>query len=155
MSRWTHEEDDTLKSQYTSGNLGIVRKLADILRRSRNAVIGRANRLGLSRPKESWTQDELPRIQRQQRPKAAFIFMQKQNCPSDIAYDQLWTWAADRTFIADLKEYHCRWPVGEMEFCGGPKLNGHAYCEAHCRFAYTKQPASLRTEPFFRTAVVR
>jgi hypothetical protein len=152
--RWTKDEDQTLCNQYIAGNCGIVRKLADLLDRSRNAVIGRANRLGLSRPKESWKPERQPRIHRQQKSGEGIIHMHKNNLP-DISYDQLWTWAVDRTALVDIKEHQCRWPVGEMEFCGGHKINGGPYCAAHSRFAYTKQPPVLRTEAFFKVAGIR
>jgi hypothetical protein len=156
MNRWSKEEDEIIRNQYVNGQLGIVRKLADLLKRTRNQVIGRANRLGLSRAKESWKPDRPPRIQRQQqKSEGGVIYMQHKSRVSDIPYDQLWTWAAERTHLVDIKEHQCRWPVGEMEFCGGDKVDGNAYCAVHCRFAYTKSIPALRTEPFFKVAGIR
>ena len=73
---------------------------------------------------------------------------------SDIPYDQLWTWAVERTDLVDIKEHQCRWPVGTMEFCGGDKIDGGPYCDAHSRLAYTKS-APLRADAFFKVTTVR
>lgn len=47
----------------------------------------------------------------------------------------------DRIAVIDLKEWHCRWPIGvpgEAGFghCGRSKTSGISYCETHARLAY-------------------
>lgn len=44
--------------------------------------------------------------------------------------------------MAELKHGDCRWPVdnpsgGELLYCAEPAHPGRAYCEAHCRIAFT------------------
>jgi hypothetical protein len=145
MTGWTDGEDAVLRARYPDACFGIIRQLASELGRSRNAVIGRANRLGLARHKASWNPKEVHR----QTTIRALGSMAK----SEIAAEQLWTWAANRVFIVDLEPHHCRWPVGTMEFCGGERFNGSAYCAVHCKFAYSKpQPRTNTMTAFYKAA---
>jgi len=134
MIPWTTADDEILLTEYKGGHFGLIRRLADKLRRSRNAVIGRANRLGLSRAKESWKGKPTPNVFRPVKRPLLFNMIDD----SEITADQIWSWAANRTNIIDLQTHHCRWPVGNLDFCGGDKFNGSPYCRAHCRLAYGK-----------------
>lgn len=54
---------------------------------------------------------------------------------------------SERVTIMDLREYMCRWPMGdpttpEFRFCGGRSHTGMPYCAYHARIAY--QPAADR-----------
>jgi len=46
--------------------------------------------------------------------------------------------------LYDLREGHCRWPVGEEKpaqfFCGAPALPSKSWCEHHYRMAYGHGP---------------
>jgi GcrA cell cycle regulator len=54
---------------------------------------------------------------------------------------------SERVTIMDLREYMCRWPMGdpttpEFRFCGARSSTGMPYCAYHSRIAY--QPAADR-----------
>jgi GcrA cell cycle regulator len=54
---------------------------------------------------------------------------------------------SERVTIMDLREYMCRWPMGdpttpEFRFCGARSQTGMPYCTHHARIAY--QPAADR-----------
>lgn len=54
---------------------------------------------------------------------------------------------SQRVTIMELRETMCRWPMGdptqpEFRFCGMKSDTGQPYCSYHCRIAY--QPASDR-----------
>jgi hypothetical protein len=147
---WTEHEDQMLVDEYRDGCVGIIRQIAFQLNRTRNAVIGRANRLGLTRSKQPWKPKSGPaRVQ----PSKVRASMSKPDvADKGPAMDQLWTWAANRVHIIDLESHHCRWPVGDLHFCGGEKLNGSAYCQVHCRFAYTKPTIRSNTNAYLKVA---
>lgn len=50
----------------------------------------------------------------------------------------------------ELKDTHCRWPLGdprdiaEMKFCGGLPLKDKPYCMKHCLCAYAPQESTTR-----------
>jgi GcrA cell cycle regulator len=54
---------------------------------------------------------------------------------------------SERVTIMDLREYMCRWPMGDptrpdFRFCGARAQTGLPYCSHHARIAY--QPAADR-----------
>lgn len=55
---------------------------------------------------------------------------------------------SERVTIMELREYMCRWPVGDpakrdtFRYCGARSKTGLSYCSAHARIAY--QPAADR-----------
>ncbi len=61
--------------------------------------------------------------------------------------------------LQELNPRSCRWPIGnpsspDFRFCGAYKVDGHSYCSAHCRAAYTAPPARKPREdkrPVYRT----
>lgn len=42
----------------------------------------------------------------------------------------------DPVSLFEAREYHCRWIVGHMLFCGLPKVRGKSFCEDHTAIAY-------------------
>lgn len=56
----------------------------------------------------------------------------------------------ERKTLMDLNEHTCRWPMGDpgspdFAFCGRDSVPGQPYCAAHARVAY--QPAPDRRKP--------
>jgi GcrA cell cycle regulator len=54
---------------------------------------------------------------------------------------------SERVTIMELREFMCRWPMGDptkpdFRFCGGQAAGGLPYCSHHSRIAY--QPATER-----------
>lgn len=97
---------------------------------SRNAVIGKAQRIGLCQPSASCRRPI--RIIARARPSCDAI-----------------TVASEPVTVCHARPYHCRWPLGDpkspdFRFCGARRLEPLPYCPSHALIAY--RPASKRKE---------
>ncbi|MCB9958576.1 MAG: global cell cycle regulator GcrA-like protein [Rhodospirillaceae bacterium] len=117
---WTDERIARLSELWGTGKS--ASEIAEILGGvTRNAVIGKAHRLGLSgRPSP---------IKRREAPPAPVV-------------------EPTGTTILSLTERMCRWPIGDprnpgFRFCGRSILPGHSYCAEHAAQAY-QAPKSRR-----------
>ena len=135
MRFWDDEMDAVIVEHY---NKMRALQIADILGVTKNAVIGRAKRLGLSRTKEarvkshkplspfgSWRRKGWDRIQRMFRPRQEPVPVVAP--PGGIA-------------IMELTGSTCRWPVSgtgaDMMYCGNEVHKEKSYCLEHCRIAF-------------------
>ena len=165
---WTDERVELLKKLWADGLS--ARQIADQLGGvTRNAVIGKVHRLGLSgratssRPKTlrtprkraGKTSAASPASRRKKtapRPAvsaAAAAPHQSpglENFPSALLtpIDEPEVALKDRVTIANLKEHHCRWPLGDpteedFHFCGRDRHEDGVYCEFHA--AKARQPS--------------
>lgn len=112
---WTEERTKLLKKLWQSGKTTV--EIGRMLGISKNAVVGKAHRLGLpTRP--SPIKAEKKEIVKEK--------------PQKIGYVSL----------MDLKLSSCRWPIGDpkedsFHFCGAQTTTGKPYCPEHCKIAYT------------------
>ena len=149
---WTMERIALLKERIRAGfSCG---QIACELGMSRNAVIGKTNRLGLSRFKDAipgqskqsrtW-QNVRPRtVRRQTNLRALWAKPQ-------LSLAKLPGESAKACSLLQLQQWHCRWPMGDptsedFGFCGNSSVAGLPYCPAHAQMAY---------RPSTRDAVVR
>lgn len=156
---WTDERVELLKKLWNDG-LSASQIAAELGGVTRNAVIGKVHRLGLSgrtkapvsasprTRKPARTTPSAPRPQAQFRGNAALKPQARPDLEVDIAPDveplpELDNVVAmgERCTIMDLKEYSCRWPVGdpgtaEFRYCGARSDSGKPYCAYHARIAY-------------------
>ena len=150
---WTDERVETLKELWASGQSGnqIARKLGGV---SRNAVIGKIHRLGLSHRTVA-NRDRPPKKRRKSRRPARTIYSPKHNIRSaDFSAGPPLAQPMDTTDIDpptdklvalfDLNDHICCWPVGHpgdegFGFCGRGRERG-SYCEAHAQIAYRGAP---------------
>src|ERR1700755_3174547 len=155
---WSDERVEQLKKLWESG-LSASQIAAELGNVTRNAVIGRAHRLGLSGRAKS-PASAAPR-QRKARPAQPMMRVQRpvsrgntalahafevEMEPDPTAYDNVVP-RSQRRLLRKLKEAPCHWPIGdpsstEFFFCGGKALTSLPYCAHHSRIAY--QPASDR-----------
>lgn len=120
---WTDERIEQLRTLWTQGRSAseIAAIFGDV---SRNAVIGKAHRLGLSgRPSPIKKADAKPRRPEPQQRRLAVV----------------------HTF----GERQCKWPVGDpkdpdFHFCGCAAQPGMPYCAEHAAIAY--QPTRSKRE---------
>src|SRR5262245_341015 len=138
---WTAARVAQLKSCFDAGLS--CSQIADEIGVSRNAVIGKINRMRLSRfgavvarPRQRRAP---PRFVSQHQILAA-LRAEPQPLPQEAPVD-----AGPRCSLVDLDEAGCRWPISDpgardFGFCGRTKVNGLPYCAGHARMAY--QPAS-------------
>jgi len=127
---WTDETIERLKTLWAQGHS--ASRIADELGEgiTRNAVIGKAHRLGLKA-----------------RPSPVRVDGAKTKSGSAKAKRKK---AAKKKTIGllDLTERMCKWPIGhpgesDFHFCGAESVPGTPYCQAHCGEAY-QTPQSRR-----------
>jgi GcrA cell cycle regulator len=172
---WTDERVELLKKLWTDG-LSASQIAAELGGITRNAVIGKVHRLGLSGRAKS-PASAAPR-QRKARPHAhthghTHTHMLRVSRPAvrgNTALAQAFEYEVaeqpemvdnvipigQRRTILELSEGTCRWPIGDpgsadFFFCGGPSMTSLPYCAYHSRVAY--QPANTRRDrrPMVRT----
>lgn len=109
---WTDDRIAKLKKLWTDGlTTGEIGKRLGV---SKNAVVGKAHRLGLKgRPSPIRRAGTKPEPKKEAR---------------------VYT-------LADLTTLTCRWPIGDpkedgFHFCGKPVIHGKPYCGDHCLAAY-------------------
>jgi GcrA cell cycle regulator len=153
---WTDERVELLKKLWTDG-LSASQIAAELGGITRNAVIGKVHRLGLSgrakSPSSSVPRVRKPRTHMMRVPRAsmrgntalALAFEMEQE-PEPELIENIIPIGQRRTLL-ELNEDTCRWPIGdpasaEFFFCGGKPLTGLPYCSYHSRVAY--QPAADR-----------
>lgn len=159
---WTDERVETLKKLWTEGLSAsqIATSLGEV---TRNAVIGKIHRLGLSgrvragvaQPVRKAKQQAPATVRRNVRPAAvgnaalqlepAFA-VAVETQPQPVAAVVPMT---ERVTIMMLTEQTCRWPMGDpgsesFSFCGKRSDSGIPYCATHARIAY--QPVDRRRD---------
>ena len=162
---WTDERVETLKKLWADG-LSASQIAAELGGITRNAVIGKVHRLGLSgRAKSPSSAAPRPRKARSAHMLRVSRPTMRGNTALAHAYDlevEVEPEQSDniiplgqRRSLLELTEETCRWPIGdpgtaEFFFCGGHSLGGLPYCAYHSRVAY--QPANARRDrrPQFR-----
>ncbi|MBI3701695.1 MAG: GcrA family cell cycle regulator [Afipia sp.] len=155
---WTDDRVEQLKKLWEAG-LSASQIAAELGNITRNAVIGKVHRLGLSGRAKS-PSSAVPR-QRKVRPAQHMMRINRpvsrgntalaqafevEAEPDPIAYDNVVP-MSQRLNLLQLNENTCHWPVGDPSspdffFCGGKALESLPYCAHHSRVAY--QPASDR-----------
>jgi GcrA cell cycle regulator len=137
---WTEERLERLKSGFAAG--WSCRRIADDIAVSRNAVIGKLSRLGLTRE----TSGEAPA--RKNAPKARGSAPRLQLRLLQAVYTESQSETGEAPILSEhicslleLNEASCRWPIntpGEKDFgfCGNTPLEGLPYCAGHSRLAY-------------------
>jgi GcrA cell cycle regulator len=155
---WTDERVEQLKKLWSDG-LSASQIAAELGGITRNAVIGKVHRLGLSgrakstssasaRPRKARSQSHMLRIGRASiRGNTALAHAYEVDAEAEPELIENIIPIGQRRTILELTEQTCRWPVGDpgsadFFFCGGNTLGGLPYCAYHSRVAY--QPASDR-----------
>lgn len=138
ISFWNPERD-----QIITDNRGVLpaSAIANMLGCTRNAVIGRARRLGLDKLKptgvkrEPGSQKRVKRVNGEKKIRTAPV-REFESPPMPVA-------PLNIPFI-DLEErHHCREIVGTGDYglslsCGHPQIEASSYCEFHHRLNYTR-----------------
>lgn len=159
---WTDDRVDLLKKLWSEGLSAsqIAGRLGSV---TRNAVIGKVHRLGLSgRATTSRMKSSRPRARAatarraaaQQRPNfrqlgnPAFRSLYQGDAePFVPAPEEIEIPIGERKGLQDLLENDCRWPIGDPQhddfhFCNRHKVPGLPYCEFHAKRAF--QPPQAR-----------
>jgi len=159
---WTDDRVELLKKLWAEGLSAsqIAGRLGGV---TRNAVIGKVHRLGLSGRATS-SRSSAPRPRRNHAPRQhrapSLTFGTRGNVALKPSYEAEYEPAPapvaelvipleERASILTLKESMCRWPIGDpgsadFFFCGGDTVNELPYCAYHARVAY--QPLDRRRD---------
>lgn len=152
-TKWTEEETDFLRKNYRTHSAQIV---ADTLGKTRNAIIGKANRIGLTLsydevfrnphgeimmaqrvPKEPTSADDHLSRNLLAIAKQRSVHLQRRKSPitnEEVAKDVVEPLNGVGISLWDAKSSHCRWVLGEpkaMMFCGHDIQKGTSYCPTH------------------------
>jgi GcrA cell cycle regulator len=152
---WTSERIELLKHCLHAGlSCGQIAREIGV---TRNAVIGKINRLGLSRPKDViGRQLEQRHAARPARPKTARTWRPKRPHLNIFAQHEMLMGAFPTPqpraedipiyngrgcTLLELSERKCRWPISnpgveDFCFCGNEPIKGLPYCLGHARIAY-------------------
>lgn len=145
---WTPELIKELKKLWkkglTTGEIGRV------IGMSKNAVVGKAHRLGLESRPSPIKREEAPKKEKASR------VIKKVTKPVPKKEQQVAVETAEPVKavkktksgknkgvkLVDLKPTSCRWPEGDpkdpdFHFCGKEAVPGKSYCEEHCAVAYS------------------
>jgi GcrA cell cycle regulator len=134
---WTAERIDLLKIYVTEG-LSCA-QIAGRIGVSRNAVIGKLNRLGLSRGRNP----AAPRPRAGTPMRRPHVLTQRLVLKALFASEPI----ADNVVsvepcsLLNLAPRKCRWPINgagtaDFTFCGNTTADGMSYCAGHARMAY-------------------
>jgi GcrA cell cycle regulator len=155
---WTDERVELLKKLWSDG-LSASQIAAELGGITRNAVIGKVHRLGLSgrakstsagapRPRKARAPSHMLRIGRGAiRGNTALAQVYEVEVEAEPEMVENIIPIGQRRTILELNEQTCRWPVGDpgagdFFFCGGNTVSGLPYCAYHSRVAY--QPVTDR-----------
>lgn len=160
---WTDDRVEQLKKLWEAG-LSASQIAAELGNVTRNAVIGKVHRLGLSgrtkspsstvqRPRKARPAQHMVRVSRPvSRGNTALAQAFEIELEADpIASDNVVPMSQRRSLL-ELSEATCHWPVGdpsspEFFFCGGKALTGLPYCAHHSRIAYQPTADRRRQSP--------
>jgi GcrA cell cycle regulator len=165
---WNDERVELLKKLWSDGLSAsqIAGRLGGV---TRNAVIGKVHRLGLSgRATTSRMKSHRPRVRTQAtkrlaKPRFANVgnpalrnLYLGDTEPYVPPAEELVIPLNERKYIQTLTESCCRWPIGDPQqtdfhFCGKKKIPGLPYCEVHARRAF--QPPQARRRDYVPAVV--
>src|SRR6266852_6584502 len=157
---WTDDRVEQLKKLWESG-LSASQIAAELGNVTRNAVIGKVHRLGMSGRAKS-PSSAAPR-QRKAGPHSQMLRVSRPSVRGNTALAHAYEFDAEpepelidniiplgqRRSLLELTEETCRWPIGDpgsadFFFCGGQSITSLPYCAYHSRVAY--QPANVRRD---------
>lgn len=148
---WTSERIELLKKFFDAGLS--CSQIACQIGTTRNAVIGKMHRLGLSRPKNSFVDRIKPSRAAKDtwRPKALRLKFRGLSISAQhealmAAYpgragNEAPVESPHKCSLLELSPAQCRWPISEpgsadFAFCANPSVDGFSYCAGHARLAY-------------------
>lgn len=148
---WTDERVETLKKLWAEGLSAaqIANKIGGV---TRNAVIGKVHRLGLSgratpaKPQRGCAPRAVERDKETAAPPAPREDV-KSVIPEPDFVAPLVLESGDSATVATISNNMCKWPIGDparddFHFCGQTTLPGKSYCAYHARLAF--QPPMRR-----------
>ena len=151
---WTSERIELLKrSLYAGLSCGQTAREIGV---TRNAVIGKMSRLGLSQPKDVIGRQLEQRRAARLAPRNSKDLALKKSAPEHLRPSEMLMvtfrrpqppaedisiYNGRRCTLLELSQGKCRWPINnpgaqDFCFCGNEPLKGLPYCPGHARIAY-------------------
>ncbi len=154
---WTEDRVETLKKLWAEGFSAaqIANQMGGI---TRNAVIGKVHRLGLSgrgTPSRTIKRSAIAKPKKAAnapKPRGT-LANSTATLPAPAPIRAIRTIRTGNvTTVLGLRECMCKWPIGEpgedgFGFCGGPTMPGQTYCAEHAVVAYQPQQAKRKRRP--------
>jgi GcrA cell cycle regulator len=148
-NNWTAERVAMLGKLCADGlsSAEIAEELGGI---TRNAVLGKVHRLGLSLLQQRTGRPRVPNPKRRRnypnKPKPQHFRVD--NRPSEPIVDLPPEIPVNPIPLLDLEHHHCRYPVADNPtlFCGGRAVPGCSWCARHCGVVYQRQPSQSRAD---------
>ncbi len=125
---WTDEKVEKLKQLWAEGLT--TGEIGRALEMSKNAVVGKAHRLGLeSRPSPIKRDEDAQAKKENSKTKKSSSAKSTAKSSDDVVT------------LTDLTLHSCRWPIGDpkdkdFHFCGKEAILGKPYCGEHIMTAY-------------------
>ncbi len=154
---WTDERVEILKKLWLDGHSAsqIAKQLGGV---TRNAVIGKVHRLGLSgratpsqpaRPVLKAPRPVRPLVSSAPAPRRA---VEHQPAQAPAPRSAHFVEQPGTATVLTLGAHMCKWPIGDpssdgFTFCGRRAGEGAPYCVEHARLAYQPQQARRKTSP--------
>ena len=129
-SWWTEEQDAMMLKLWEAGSSATIIAQRLGTGKTRNAIMGRLNRLGKMRTRGDVNKKGNP-VREPRPPKRPLVIKYRPVRPTPVAPNPNMLVA----FMA-LREHHCRWPVGDpmdpsFRFCGEQRDSTSPYCTYH------------------------
>ena len=151
IETWTAERIEQLRNFVVSGLT--CSQIAAEIGVTRNAVIGKIHRLGLSpaRPAGAPARSSPPRARSPRFAPQSRLFRlidaQSPCIAADAGAEPVPIDSAQRCSLLEIAQDKCHWPIGDphaadFAFCGNAAVAGFSYCAGHARMAY--RPAARR-----------
>jgi GcrA cell cycle regulator len=151
IETWTAERIEQLRHCVGSGLT--CSQIAAEIGVTRNAVIGKIHRLGLSpaRPAGASARSCPPRARHPRSLPSSRLLRLIGSAPpgvADEAAEAAPIDSAQRCSLLEIAQDKCHWPIGDphaadFAFCGNAAVTGFSYCAGHARMAY-RVPARRR-----------
>jgi len=149
IETWTAERIEQLRHCVGSGLT--CSQIAAAIGVTRNAVIGKIHRLGLSpaRPAGASARSCPPRARHPRNsPHSRLFRLIVAEAPGIAAAAPEPIDSAQRCSLLEIAQDKCHWPIGDphaadFAFCGNDAVTGFSYCAGHARMAY-RVPARRR-----------
>ncbi len=155
---WTDERVELLRKLWLDGHSAsqIAKQLGEV---TRNAVIGKVHRLGLS-GRAAPSQPARPVFKAPRPPRPANSAPPPQRRPAEVRLappapsppPMVHVEEPGTATVLTLGAHMCKWPIGDpatddFTFCGRRASSEGPYCVEHARVAYQPQQAKKKTGP--------
>lgn len=131
---WTNEQIDILTDKWSTRS---ATEIGAMINKTRNAVIGKAARLGLPHKKKTGGSMRVLLPKKDRPARRSKVRLQVEAIPVPVPVD-------GGVHILDLVGHHCRAVIGRgsdglARYCGAHKSKPHPYCAGHAALYYNKE----------------